>query len=157
MQEVKSDLSGYLLDNWDELSKLSPKELAKKIDVYNINRNLERQISFDLDTILLRKLFNDNYTYVYEKIKVFMKNNGFKHIEGSVYVSVEPITSPEIEFILNDLKSKMPYLDKCIKEIHIASVIGKHSHSDLFHYDGTLNGLQQEENQKINNVKRRGR
>lgn len=50
--------------------------------------NKRKQLTFDLDTKVAKKIFGDkNYTTAYAHIRKFMENEGWKHIEGSVYMS----------------------------------------------------------------------
>ena len=68
-----------------------------------------KQLIFDLDTILLRELYGDSYTDVYYWIRSFLSANGFDHIEGSGYLSREPISDLQLAQILVSLVQKYPF------------------------------------------------
>ncbi len=97
-----------------------------------------KQISFDVDTKVAKQIFSEkNYTQIYADIRSFMKGKGWKHIEGSVYMSDRSMSNADISYMLRDIKSQYPYLEKCIKEIHQADVSNVHSLNQYFSYDGT--------------------
>lgn len=97
-----------------------------------------KQITFDLDTKVLKQIFGEKkYTQAYKNIRDFMEDNGFKHIEGSVYVSSKGMSSVAVAETLDELKLKHPYLNKSVREIHQTDVGASHSLSNQFDYDGT--------------------
>ena len=97
-----------------------------------------KQITFDLDTKVLKQILGEKkYTQAYNNIRDFMEDNGFKHIEGSVYVSSKGMSSVAVAETLDELKVKYPYLDKSVREIHQTDVGKSHSLSNQFDYDGT--------------------
>lgn len=50
--------------------------------------NLRKYISFDLDTIALKKFFkSENYSKAYSELGALLHKNDFTHQQGSVYVS----------------------------------------------------------------------
>lgn len=54
--------------------------------------NSRKQIAFDLDTKALEKYYPaKSWNNAYEVIKKHMTNNGFEWLQGSVYVSKEPM------------------------------------------------------------------
>ncbi len=108
----------------------------------SVEHKYHKQLIFDLDTVLLRKLYGESYTDVYYWIRSFLNQNGFDHIEGSGYLSKVPISDLQLAQILIKLVEKYPFLDRCVKEIHSANVSDRHSWSDHFHYDGTLDGYK---------------
>ena len=56
-----------------------------------------KQITFDLDTKALQTYYpKANWRNAYEVIKNHMKNNGFSWIQGSAYISKEPISSRRV-------------------------------------------------------------
>lgn len=97
-----------------------------------------KQISFDIDTNVAKQILGEqHYTKVYKDIRKFMEKEGWKHIEGSVYMSGRSMNNADISYMLLDIKSQYPYLEKCIKEIHQADVSNVHSLNQYFSYDGT--------------------
>ena len=102
----------------------------------------QKQLIFDLDTVLLRNLFGDSYTGVYYDIRTFLEKHGFDHIEGSSYISQKPLTDVQLARVIISLKQTFPFLNKCVKNMHSANVMDRHSWNDRFDYDGTLDGLE---------------
>lgn len=98
----------------------------------------KKQLSFDLDTNILKQIFGDNsYTIAYKDVRNFMKNNNFVHIEGSVYVSELSMTNVDVLLLLGKMKKELPYITKCVKEMHQTDVGEIHSLNEQFEYDGT--------------------
>ena len=101
-------------------------------------RITKKQISFDLDTKVAKAILGKrNYIKAYLDIRKFMEKEGWKHIEGSVYMSKSPISNIMVLNMLKKLKKEHPYLTKCFREIHQADVSKVHSLSKQFEYDGT--------------------
>lgn len=97
-----------------------------------------KQISFDIDTNVAKKILGEqNYTKVYGDIRRYMEKEGWRHIEGSVYMSNHPMSNGDILYVLDEIKGKYPYLEKCFREIHQADVSNVHSLNQYFEYDGT--------------------
>ena len=85
-----------------------------------------------------------------------MKSEGWKHIEGSVYMSQKPISTTKVSKLLSSLKKKYPYLTKCIRNMHQSDISNTHSLNSHFEYDGTPGKFAQKEKveQKQNKGKR---
>lgn len=66
-----------------------------------------------------------------------MENVGWIHIEGSVYMSSEPLSATGVAYVIDGLKLEYPYLTKCIRSMHQADIANIHSLNHLFEYDGT--------------------
>lgn len=97
-----------------------------------------KQITFDLDTKVLKQIHGEkNYTKAYTDIRSFMENNGFEHLEGSVYASTDNMSNHKILKTIKKLKGKHAYLEKSVKELHQTDVGESHSLSEQFDYDGT--------------------
>lgn len=113
-----------------------------------------KQISFDIDTNVAKEIFGEqSYTKIYADIRRFMKEEGWKHIEGSVYMSGYPMINGDILYMIEEMKVKYPYLEKCVREIHQADVSNVHSLNQYFSYDGTPGQYEQQEN-KVDGHKR---
>lgn len=98
----------------------------------------KKQISFDVDTKVSKQIFGERgYTQIYADIRRFMEKKGWKHIEGSVYMSDRSLSNVDISYMIRDIKKQYPYLEKCIKEIHQADISNVHSLNQYFSYDGT--------------------
>ena len=66
-----------------------------------------KQITFDLDTNALKIYYpSENWNNAYEIIRKHMTSNGFKWLQGSVYVSEKPIQAYHITRILDELIQK---------------------------------------------------
>ncbi len=106
-----------------------------------------KQVSFDIDTNVAKKIFGEqSYTKIYANIRGFMEKKGWKHIEGSVYMSNHSTTNGDILYMIDEIKEKYPYLEKCVREIHQADVSNVHSLNQYFSYDGTPGQYEQQEN-----------
>lgn len=79
-----------------------------------------------------------------------MKDNGWVHIEGSVYVSKKPMSNLGVSLTIAKLKVQYPYLIKCIKSMHQSDISNIHSLVHHFDYDGTPGkyALKKEKSQK---------
>lgn len=96
-----------------------------------------KQIAFDIDTKVAEQILGENYNKLYDGIKRFAIKNNFTHIQGSVYTSNQPMTNLQVYQFLQDLKSKYPYLDKCVRDIRQTDITNEHSLNKYFNYDGT--------------------
>lgn len=106
-----------------------------------------KQISFDIDTNVGKQIFGEQgYTKIYADIRRFMKKRGWKHIEGSVYMSGQPMSNSGVAYMIDNMKEEYPYLDKCVREIHQTDVSNVHSLNQYFSYDGTPGRYEQQEN-----------
>ena len=85
-----------------------------------------------------------------------MRNEGWKHIEGSVYMSQKPLSNTKVLYLIDRLKKQYPYLTKCIRNMHQADISKTHSLEHYFEYDGTPGKFAQKEKveQKQNKGKR---
>ena len=108
-----------------------------------------KQITFDIDTNVAKQILGEkNYTNVYAHIRSFMNKRNWIHIEGSVYVSKMPMSNIKTAHLVNDLKNKYPYLNKCIREMHQSDISNVHSLSHCFEYDGTTGKFAQIQSRK---------
>ena len=81
---------------------------------------------FDIDTKQGDKYFG-SYRKIYPIIERYLKKNGFKHIEGSAYRSIEPMKRERFLRLFRKLLKETPNLSECIKEVHLAEVIDDYS------------------------------
>lgn len=108
-----------------------------------------KQISFDLDTDICKKILGEEqYTKAYKDIRSFFERNNCLHIEGSVYMSNHEMNNARTVRLLKKLLTEHPYLSKCIKEIHQADVSNVHSLNQYFSYDGTPGKYEREPPEK---------
>lgn len=108
-----------------------------------------KQLTFDIDTNVAKEILGEqNYTSVYANIRKFMKDEGWQHIEGSVYMSKTAMSNAKVLLLVSNLKKQYPYLTKCIRDMHqsdISNVHGLHKH---FEYDGTAGKFALQEKQQ---------
>lgn len=105
-----------------------------------------KQLTFDIDTNIAKEILGEkNYTTVYSNIKSYMKDVGWIHIEGSVYMSKEPMSATGVAYVIDGLKLEYPYLTKCIRSMHQSDIANIHSLNHLFEYDGTPGKFAQKE------------
>ena len=115
----------------------------------DINKDTRKQISFDLDTGILKEIHGEkNYTKAYSDIRSFMESNDFEHIEGSVYASKNTMNNQKVMDLIEDLKEKHEYLDKCVKGMHQTDIGDTHSLTWQFNYDGTPGKFAQKSQEK---------
>lgn len=105
-----------------------------------------RQIAFDLCIASLKEYYprpqnsknEQYYNHAYDDICKFMKRNGFKHRQGSVYISANKITRAAVHGLLEAMVQEMPWLYKCVEKMDL-TVIESQEH-DLTGYirDATL-------------------
>lgn len=77
--------------------------------------NTRKQIAFDLDTKALEMYYpGKSWNNAYEVIKKHMINNGFEWLQGSVYVSIKPVSSAKMTNIGKE-HSKNHVFDKNAK------------------------------------------
>lgn len=113
-----------------------------------------KQLTFDIDTNVVKKILGEQkYTNIYSVIRRYMEREGWKHIEGSVYMSTKPMDSTKIAYLIENMIRQYPYLEKCVKEIHQTDVSKVHSLNQFFSYDGTPGQYEQQEN-KVDGHKR---
>ena len=76
-----------------------------------------KSFHFDLDTKKMKQCYDSrkNYRQGYYDIKKFMLKNGFVHEQGSGYTSKKALTDTEALSIALQLKSALPWLEKCIR------------------------------------------
>lgn len=120
--------------------------------------NKRKQITFDIDTNVAKKILGKSYNNLYTNIKNFMKSKDWEHIEGSVYMSNKPLSNTKVSYLLDELLKKYPYLTKCIRDMHQSDISNIHGLHDHFDYDGTPGKFakkkEQENSKDINMCKK---
>lgn len=99
------------------------------------DKNKRRQITFDLGENKLKiyypkPAFTLNPRYhkkAWEDIARFMKKQGFEHRQYSVYASLEPMTSVELNTLIRNMVRQMPWLNKCLNAIDVTDIGEQHS------------------------------
>lgn len=92
-----------------------------------------KQIAFDFDTKALKIYYpSKHWRNSYEVIKKHMLRNGFKWLQGSVYVSDKPMISAKTTRILGNLAKKNPWLNLCMRDCREANIGKEHSKNYIF-------------------------
>ena len=86
---------------------------------YDLTR---KAINFDLDTNKIKEVYPKTYTNAYYEIKEYLEDIGYKHRQGSGYISVHVKTFAEVEQDMIDLSNILNWLKYCIKKIDVTSV-----------------------------------
>ncbi len=106
-----------------------------------------KQIIFDIDTKVAEKILGANYRSIYYKIRNFLSQYGYIHIEGSSYLSKNKIDYVKVLKMTKALKKQFPYLEKCIRDMRVADVVDDYNSLNyFFDYDGTPGKYAQNEN-----------
>ena len=82
-----------------------------------------RAVNFDLSEKKLRKYYSaTNPKGAYSKISDFLEKHNFEHRQYSGYRSNETMTDIEIMDLMDELFTKMPWLDKCAEKMDITNI-----------------------------------
>lgn len=95
-----------------------------------LNRPVRKQIAFDLSDAKLKiyyphhKMRINPYSYkkAWSDIGAFMRRNGFIHRQYSVYISLEAITSVEINSLVKSMLQRLPWTYKCFIAIDVTDI-----------------------------------
>lgn len=95
--------------------------------------DLRKQITFDLDTNALKIYYpSKSWTNAYNVIKNHMENNGFAWIQGSVYISHNPMLSRTVSSVLKELISNNKWLNLCMRDCRETEIGVEFSKNHLF-------------------------
>lgn len=98
-----------------------------------------KQITFDLDTKALEKYYpGESWNNAYDIIKRHMINNGFRWLQGSVYISEQTMTTGKVTRILRSLVKKNPWLNLCMRDCRETNVGKEHSKNHIFDKDAVV-------------------
>lgn len=97
----------------------------------------KKQLTFDLDTKIAKKILGNNFSNVYKEIENFLDTRGFNHLQGTVYASEKSISSLEIKNLIDKIKEEYPYIVKCVRDMRQTSILGEFSLNKYFDYDGS--------------------
>ena len=82
-----------------------------------------KAINFDLDTQRLRNLFGESgRRKAYASIGRFLKSNGFEHIQGSGYRSINTMTTAEIIDVVVALYTELTWLPDCVQKLDVTNI-----------------------------------
>ncbi len=92
-----------------------------------------KQVAFDLDTKALEKYYpTKSWNNAYEVIKKHMINNGFEWLQGSVYITKEPVSQTRTSIVLKELVKKNPWLNLCMRDCRETNIGREHSKNHIF-------------------------
>lgn len=84
---------------------------------------LRKGINFDLDTKKLKQNYTkSDWHNAYYELRTYFEKEGFRHIQGSGYHSVNPMSEAEAMAIIHKLTKKFPWLNECVNICTIADV-----------------------------------
>ncbi|MCM1084459.1 MAG: hypothetical protein NC393_12915 [Clostridium sp.] len=96
-----------------------------------------KQITFDIDTKIAEAIFGQSYRMLYFYIENMLKDNGFRHIQGSVYQSIGTVSNISVIVLMSELIQNKPGIEKCIRDIRVTDISKINDLNYLFEYDGT--------------------
>lgn len=87
---------------------------------------VRKMLNFDLDQARLKEFYpGSSPNNAYTKIGAFLKKNGFEHVQGSGYISKEPILEVDVNSLINELIEKNIWLVKCFKAFSSTDVTNR--------------------------------
>lgn len=101
--------------------------------------NTRKQIAFDLDTGALKIYYpSESWNNAYEVIRNHMTANGFRWLQGSVYVSEKTMPSYKVARILDELIAKNPWLNVCMRDCREANIGKEHNKNHIFNKEAEV-------------------
>ena len=92
-----------------------------------------KQIAFDLDTNALKIYYpSESWNNAYEVIRNHMTANGFRWLQGSVYVSDKPMKPYRVTRVLDELARKNPWLNVCMRDCRETNIGREHDINNIF-------------------------
>lgn len=93
----------------------------------------KKQITFDLDTNALKIYYpSESWNNAYEVIRNHMTANGFRWLQGSVYVSDKTMPSYQVARVLDELITKNPWLNVCMRDCRETNIGKEHNKNHMF-------------------------
>ena len=97
-----------------------------------MERKYVKALNFDLDTYQLKKHYPGNdYHHAYRDLRKFSRKHGFRHRQGSGYLSVNRITTVDIYRLMKELSSQLPWMGECVHKIDVTNVGNQHGLVEL--------------------------
>lgn len=98
-----------------------------------------KQIAFDLDTNALKTYYpTESWNNAYDVIRRHMEKNGFRWLQGSVYVSNELIPSYRVAHILNALCKNNPWMNMCMRDCRETNIGKEHDRTYFFNKNAKI-------------------
>ena len=80
-------------------------------------------ILFDLDTNCLTECYTGTtYHGAYKEVRDFLKSNGFKWTQGSVYFGDETVTAVKCVLVAQELGKRFPWFTTCVKDLRMLRI-----------------------------------
>lgn len=99
---------------------------------WKMGKLTRKQITFDLNIAETEKHHPAHRNLdAYMDIRKFMEKNGFVRTQGSVYESLEPIKTKEIEDILYNMTKELPWITKAMTACSYTSIGIKHNGMEI--------------------------
>lgn len=92
---------------------------------------MRKAINFDIDTKKYEKYTNKKASNAYEEIRRFLKKVGFKHRQGSGYISKASLADEDITAIIIKMSLTLGWLRYCIRQIDVTNIGKQHSLIDI--------------------------
>ena len=106
-KEVAKD---FVIDN-SQLELADFDNSFPKVARHTNEQVFRKYLMFDLDTHSLKNVFGEsNYTKAYSELENTLKTYGFKHRQGSGYLSSEPFSKNKMALIYDSLSEKLRYV-----------------------------------------------
>ncbi len=90
-------------------------------------KQMRKAINFDLDTKKLKDAYCVTnrpleYLKAYGEIKDFMKSKGFLHRQWSGYVSKEPLSKAQVDYLVQNMTRTFPWFAQCVEKFDVTNV-----------------------------------
>lgn len=93
-----------------------------------------KALNYDLDDRLLQKHYPNpkNYKYAWKLVKKFLYDNGFENRQYSGVVSKRSMSNFTVQRIIKDLSDSYEWLNPCVQQFDITSVLETYSLKTIF-------------------------
>lgn len=90
-------------------------------------------INFDLDTEALQKYYpKGGWHNAYYDVRAYFEKNGFEHIQGSGYHSIEAMSEAKAMSVIYKMTKEFPWLNYCVSICTISDVPELYDISHVF-------------------------
>ena len=90
---------------------------------------IRKAINFDLDTRKMKEL--SLYPNGYKLLKQSFKDYGFKHRQGSGYISINELNSDDVNELIIKIVDSQPWIVKCVKKIDVTDIGRQHDLTEV--------------------------
>ncbi len=90
-------------------------------------------IYFDLDTEALKEYYlKGDWHNAYYDVRLYFEKNGFEHIQGSGYHSIEAMSEAKAMAVIYQMTKEIPWLNYCVDVCTISDVPELYDISHVF-------------------------